>query len=132
MPCPFERLFSEYGLAFDAFDAEAVALFYHCPCLMVNGEVTIALTSEGMILNNMRALIEQHRSQRVGHASASVLRAENRAENLASVQVDWQIFAIDETLLWKFANTYDLADYGDGWKILASTTHAAENQGQAE
>ena len=27
------------------------------------------------------------------------------------------------SLLWDFSNTYNLVDYGSGWKILVSTTH---------
>lgn len=129
MPSPFEPLFADYAAAFDAFDAAAIASFYHCPCLLVNGDATTALTSEGMVLDNMQALVEQHRSQRAGRALASIVRVENLAPNLATVGVGWQVFAVDGALLWEFGNTYDLADYGEGWKILTSIAHAAPERG---
>ena len=125
MADPFERYFEEYARAFDDFDEDRIASFFHCPCFMVNHEFVGSLTTERAIVDNMRGLLVYHRAQGYDHGSVSDIRVEYQAENLAIVRVRWRIFKAESKLLWDFVNTYNLADHGDGWKILISTTHAS-------
>ncbi len=46
MADPFELYFQQYAAAFNDFDAEAIAAFFHAPCLMVNGEYANTLSGE--------------------------------------------------------------------------------------
>lgn len=118
--------FDDYAAAFDAFDAERIASFLHCPCLMVNGEFVAALTTREAAVANMRAVLDHHRREGVGKSRASELRFERQAPKLAIATVRWRVADTQGAPLWDFANTYNLADYGDGFRILVSTTHAPD------
>jgi len=122
---PFEEYFREYALAFDDFDHERVASHYHCPCVMVDAGSASSLETELAIVNNMRAVLRHNREQGYCRGEVSDIRVEFLAESLAIARVHWQIFDREGGLLWDFSNTYNLADYGAGWKILVSTTHAS-------
>ncbi len=127
MADPFEILFREYARAFDESDAEKIASYFACPCLMVNGDGTAAMTSEDAILQNMRGLVEYHRANRFGRAFVSDLHVAYQAENLAIVRVRWRVQDLEEAPLWEWLNTYNFVEYGKGWKILVSTTHSNDH-----
>jgi hypothetical protein len=93
----FAGYFRDYALAFDAFDPERIACFFHLPCLMVDRGGAAVLTTRDQLLENMRAVLEHHRQR--------ILRE-------------------DDSPLWDWRNSYQLVDYGEGWKIAVSTTHA--------
>ena len=137
MDDPFTSFFQGYASAFDDFDAEQIASFYHCPCVLVSGDSVAALTTEKAILNNMQLLVANQRQQGCIRASASEFRVEYQAPNLAIVCVRWRIFKKDDELLWDWLNTYNLVKSGDcprphakvglpdDWRILVSTTHSS-------
>ena len=87
MADPFEEYFSHYARAFDRFDAERIAACYSCPCLMVNDEFVVSLSTPGEIHQNTTGLLVHHRSQTVGRARVSEFKAEHQSENLAIVRV---------------------------------------------
>ena len=125
MADPFEEYFGNYAAAFDCFDAERIASYFCCPCLMVNDEFAVALATPEEILQNMKGLLKFHRTQNVGRAKVSEIRVEELAENLAMVRVLWRVNDREGVLLWSWLNTYNLVDHGSGWKIAVSTTHPA-------
>ena len=123
MADPFEMYFRAYASAFDEFDADRIASFFECPCMMVNGEYSASLTTNEAILNSMRSVLQYHRASGYKRAVVSDFDITVQAENLAIVRVCWRIYDRDDALLWNWMNTYNLTDYGLGWKILVSTTH---------
>jgi len=125
MADPFESFFADYAAAFNSFDAEALASFFHCPCMFANQEAIVVLSDRAAIHANMRALIEYHRSQHFERASVLGLRAEQQASNLAVVLVRWHVADPSGATLWEWSNSYNLCDLGEGWKIHVSTTHQA-------
>jgi len=126
---PFEQLFRDYATAFNAFDAERIAAYYHCPCLMVTDELVTSFPTDDAILENMRALLEHHRAQDVGRAEISDLRLDLQSESLAIVRIQWNVHDRKDAPLWSWFNSYNLVDHGSGWKILVSTTHAVNEAG---
>ena len=100
-----------------------MAGFFHCPCLMVNGDFVAPLTSEDAILANMRGLVAHHREQGYGRAVVADLDVQLASESLAIVSVHWRVFDREDALLWDFRNTYNLVRYDSNWKVLVSTTH---------
>jgi hypothetical protein len=124
MADPFELFFREYAAAFDAFDAERIAGLFHCPCLMVSADIVVPLTTQHAIVSNMQGLVAYHRQEGYARARVSDVRVSKQAPNLAHVTVRWQVLRADESVLWDWKNDYELVDYGDGWKILVSTTYA--------
>lgn len=59
-------------------------------------------------------LFPAHLSEALDRCEVADFRVEHQGENLATVHVDWRVFNTDGALLWEFANTYNLADYGEG------------------
>ena len=86
--------------------AEAIARFFHSPCLMVNADFTAMLDSREAVIANMEALNAHHRSAGLARAEPTVTEIRQAAANLASVTVSWCIYRADDSLLWDFRNTY--------------------------
>jgi ketosteroid isomerase-like protein len=129
MADPFETFFADYADAFDRFDAEAIASFYHCPCMFVSAEGVAVLDAPDAIDANMRALLAAHRTQRIARAHVLALRTERLAPGLALVHVRWSVASREGTRLSEWSNTYQLVDRGEGWRIAISTTHDADVSG---
>ena len=123
---PLATWFADYAAAFDAFDVERIAARLHCPCLMVSSEGAVALTTRDAIRANMRAVLDYHRSEGYARAEVSELRTQLQGSRLASSEVAWRVFRSDDSPLWQWRNTYQLADYGEGWRVLVATTHASD------
>jgi hypothetical protein len=123
MTTSFEGYFQAYAEAFNRFDGERIAYFLNCPCLLVSGAAAHWLTTPETIQANTEALLAFHRAQGFGRATTSNVIVRPMGANLALAEVQWTVERADGTVLWTFRNTYNLADFGGGWKILASTTH---------
>lgn len=120
----FEHYFGDYADAFNRFDAVGIASFFHCPCVMVSNQGATVLSTPDAIHANTEALLAFHREHDFGRALVCDLQTRSLASNLAVVEAGWQVERVDGSVLWTFRNTYNLGDFGGGWRILASTTHA--------
>ena len=94
--------------------------------MMVNANSVATFDSREAILRNMEGLIRYNEGEGYDHSVASDFRIDRQAANLASVTLRWRVYRSDDSVLWDWANSYHLADYGSGWKILVSITHDAE------
>lgn len=124
MADPFEQYFRRYAEAFDAFDPERVAAFFHRPLLLVGKDGAVPIVGEDAIAGYSRGILAYHREKGYARAEVHDIEARKQAPNLAIVSVHWQIFQADDELLWDWWNTYNLLEEDDGWKILVATTHA--------
>ena len=123
MADPFDRYFRDYAAAFDAFDAERIAAFFHRPLLLV-GPAGVVEIAETAIPAYTHGLLEHHRESGYARAEVRDIEARQPAPNLAIATVHWQVFREDDTKLWDWWNTYNLFEDAGGWKILVATTHA--------
>ena len=121
----FEDYFRSYALAFDAFDAERIASYFHCPCMMVNANSVASFDTREAILRNMEEILRHHEGEGYDHASVGGFRVDRQAENLVTVSLRWRVYKSDGSILWDWNGSYNLVDYGAGWKILVSTSHEA-------
>jgi len=119
----FEDYFRSYALAFDAFDAERIASYFHCPCMMVNANAVASFDTREAILRNMEGILRHHEGEGYDHARVGEFRVDRQAENLVTASLRWRVYKSDGSILWDWINSYNLVDYGDGWKILVSTSH---------
>lgn len=126
MANPFGDFFREYARSCDAFDAERVAFHFHCPCVMVSRDFAVTLDRPSAILSNVEGILRHHTTNGYARASVSDIDVRHQAKNLAFVTVRWQVFRGDDSRLWNWRNSYNLADFGSGWKILVSTVHAED------
>ncbi len=125
MADPFEEYFQSYANAFDESDPERITSHYHCPCTMVNAGSITTFDTRASLLRNMEALLRYNEAEGYDHSAASAFRVDQQARNLAIVDVRWRVYRQDDSVLWDWGNSYNLVDYGAGWKILVSTTHEA-------
>lgn len=124
MADPFETWFLDYARDFDAFDAEAIAARFHCPCMLVSRDGVVPLTTRDAILANMRAVMAHHRAEGYGQATVTELRVDRQAPSLAIARVRWNVVDPEGAPLWDWWTSYNLADLGEGWTVLVATTHA--------
>jgi hypothetical protein len=117
--------FTRYAAAFDAMDPEAVATFYHAPCLLVRSGSAVELASAAAVLANMRALVAAYRARGYERATFSELQAVFLDRDIALVTVPWTIHLRGSAGVENFRNTYQLAELGGRAGILVSTLHAA-------
>ena len=122
---PFEDYFRSYAHAFDAFDAERIASYFHCPCMMVNVNSVASFDTREAILRNMEEILRRHEGEGYDRASVGEFRVDRQAENLVTVSLRWRVYKSDGSILWDWNGSYNLVDYGAGWKILVSTSHEA-------
>ena len=113
--------FTRYASAFDAFDGEAVARFYHVPCTMIRAGHVDVLATASAVRANMEALLRHHRAQGYERASFDGVRAVVLDRELALVTVPWTIHLRASALT--FRNTYELVRLAGDWRIVVSTTH---------
>lgn len=123
MPESIDVFFDRYRGAFDAFDADSIASFLHCPCFMVDRHSVVPWNTREAILRNCRGLLAYHREHGYARASVSDLETLARSEGLAIVRLRWRVFRADDSLLWEWVNTYNLIESDGGFRIVASTTH---------
>lgn len=60
MADPFELLFRDYAEAFNDFDAERIASFFHIPCFMTDRERVVPYATRDTLVQNMHALCVYH------------------------------------------------------------------------
>ena len=123
MPCSddFDTFFRSYAAAFDAFDADRIARFFHLPCLLVDGRRAVSLEAFEAVRDHMQALVRRHATEGYARAEIDGLEVLTRGEALATTSLGWRVFREDDSVMWSWRNEYMLADYGEGWKILVST-----------
>ena len=117
------RTYDEYFQVFQTLRAEAVASFYHVPCLALSPQgVTVMTTSE-----EVRALF---RTMRTALAARNYARSE-RGDLLVTVLSDQTAlvhtsvvrYATDGKELERFGATYIFRKTDGGWKIAVITIH---------
>lgn len=123
MADPFELFFRDYASAFDDFDAERIASFFHFPCFMTDRERVVPYDNRSALVQNMRAVCAHHRNEGYGEATVTDIQVRPTAENLVFADVRWTVVHIDGSPLWEWSLTYALADFGEGWKIVSTTAH---------
>ena len=123
MADPFEEFFRSYAEAFDSFDPERVAAFFHRPLMLVGKDGAVSIEADA-IMGYTRGILDYHRQHGYARAAVGDIEARKQAPNLAIASVHWQIFQAGDVLLWEWWNTYNLLEDDEGWKILVATTHS--------
>jgi predicted acetyltransferase len=121
----FAAFFARYAAAFDASDAEAIASFYHLPCLVVRSGSVVAFRTADALLANLRALLESYTAQ--GYERACFVQPAicflDRDLALVTVPLTIERGAREPQ---SFRNTYELARLDGRWGIVVSTQHAGD------
>ncbi len=119
----WERFFTRYAAAFDAFDPEAIAAFYAVPCMMIRAGEAVTLSTTSAVLANMKALVATYRSEGCKRARFGDLQVALLDPGLALVTVPWMIELLDASSTQRFRNTYELLELEGQWRIAVASTH---------
>ena len=116
--------FDEYAAAFSDYDEERLVSFFHVPCLMVNASSVVLLPDTEAVQASIRGLLRYHRDEGVELARVQDFSTVFLGASLALAHVEWLVHRVGLSA-WEFRNSYNLVSQGEGWKIVASTTHEA-------
>jgi hypothetical protein len=106
-----------YRRALAAEDVGALAELVHLPCLIMGPQVHAVLSKEEL----QQALAQQLQHQRevgVARASFTVLGHRRIEARYLTVDVSWEMFDPEGTLVWEFSVMYTLTAPERGWRIV--------------
>ncbi|MEO7118230.1 MAG: hypothetical protein ABIZ34_04585 [Candidatus Limnocylindrales bacterium] len=113
-----------YRMAFEAFDAVAIADLFFYPCQITSDADKITVMSvptRDQWLPQVERLVEAYRSIRVRSAEVIELQVFELTPRLTQAAITWRL--VDEVgqRLYDFLAAYTLADPGAGLRITAIT-----------
>ena len=119
------RTYDEYFQVFQTLGAEAVASFYHVPCMALAPQgVTVMTTSEEVraLFRTMRTALQARDYVRSERGPLQVRRL---SDQIALVSTRVMRYATDGKELEQFGATYLVRKTDAGWKIAVITIHDA-------
>ena len=124
--------FARYRDAFDRLDGDAVADLWHTPSSITdsqtdpNGKDTARVTlwtDEASKRKNMRALCDVYMLNDYARAEFGFDHFHALGANHAFVNVHWQLWRKDGSLLQEFHTAYQLLRTAEGPKVLLATAY---------
>ena len=121
--------FERYREAFNSLDADAVADLWHAPSSIADneagdsyGRVTM-WADDAAMRRNMQALCDLYVQNDYGRADFTFEHHVPLGPNHAFVNVRWQLWRVDGSLLQEFRTAYQLLRTPDGPKVLLATAY---------
>lgn len=117
MASTLNAFLDRYRRALAAEDVGALAELVHLPCLIMGPQVHAVLSKEEL----QQALVQQLKHQRevgVARASFTVLGHRRIEARYLTVDVSWEMFDPEGTLVWEFSVMYTLTAPERGWRIV--------------
>lgn len=111
-----------YRMAFEAFDAAAIADLFFYPCQITSdaGEITVmTVPTRDLWLPQIELLVEAYRSIGVRSAEVVELQVIELTPRLADAVIRWRLVDREGQPLYDFDAAYTLADSGAGLRITA-------------
>lgn len=121
-----EEALRAYVAAFETLDPDAVASFYHLPCVFV-GPPGVTVVADASAARGMaRALIEHARGQGYRRTEIRALETRALAESLASATGVFVRFGSEGKEISRFGFAYTLLrEAAVGWRIVVAVAHDA-------
>jgi hypothetical protein len=111
-----DAFLDRYSRALAAEDVGALAELVHLPCLIMGPQVHAVLSKEELQLALARQLLHQ-REVGVARARFTVLGHRRLEAHYLTVDVSWEMFDPEDTLVWEFSVMYTLTAPDRGWRI---------------
>jgi len=126
LPDELRQFFQDYASAFESFDGNRIASFYHAPCLTMraDGSIHCLQTQEDVrrffqnVANTYHA--EGYRSGRLLDFEVVPIGARS-----ALATMSWETLREDGSVVRRWRQSYNTARVGGQWKVLVSTIHLA-------
>jgi len=119
------RTYTEYFQVFQTLRPEAVASFYHVPCMALSPQgVTVMTTSEEVraFFRTMRTALQ---ARHYARSERGALEVKLLSDQTALVSTRVKRYATDGKELEQFGATYLVRKTDAGWKIVVTTIHDA-------
>lgn len=123
MSADLREFFADYCKAYDDYDAERIASFFHCPMLTVRQGKVILLETPEEILDFFSKLLDWYREIKYTKGVISAFEARPLGPNGAIVHILWSPTRADGTVISRFPQTYNLVSVDGQWKIFVSSRH---------
>ena len=118
----------EYVRAFERLDPDAVASFYHLPCMFL-GPPGVTVVSDPAAARGVAShLIEHARSQGYRRTEIQELETRTLAESLASISGVFTRFNSEEEEIGRFGFSYIMRRDAEGWRILLAAAFDAKGR----
>ena len=100
--------FDSYREAFDRLDADAIALHYHVPSMLIDCDTCLVWTSGDQVRANMRALTEHYRADGFERAAFDARNVIRLHRDSAVVDLAWAIDRTGDLAKRQFGTAYNL------------------------
>jgi ketosteroid isomerase-like protein len=118
------EFFQDYQRAFDSFDANRIAPFYHAPCITMRADGSIyCLQTQEEVHRFFQGVANTYRAEGFRSGSFIGFDATPIGGQSALATMDWEILREDGTVLRRWRQSYNVVRVDDRWKILVSTIH---------
>ena len=117
------RTYDEYFQVFQTLRPEAVATFYHVPCMALSPQGVVVMTTTEEVRALFRTMRTTLQERRYGRSEYRGLQVKLLSDQTALVSTRVVRYATDGKELEQFGATYILRKTDDGWKIAVITIH---------
>jgi hypothetical protein len=113
--------FEGYADSFAAFDAEAIADWFHLPSMILDGNGVANFAKRADLVWNFEAVNDGHRSLGFGAAVLEACEISSRySDKLVQAKTRWRFNRADGSEIYRFPVDYILCKYGAEWKIAVT------------
>lgn len=119
------ELIADYGVAFSALDATAVARFYDEPSAIVDQNGTAVFADEMAARENAELLTRYYRSMGFTAAEPTRVDIEHVSHEMAEVDVGWTMHLGEARV--RFATRYWIVERADGPRIASVLAYSERN-----
>lgn len=122
---PIRSMFGAYAKAFEAYDVEAISVFFQLPCQFVRGGQAEAVTTHEALLHSIGQLLDLHRAWKVQTSRMAAHVILEESEHHQIIRVTWRLGREESRVRWTYATSYVLVPDGDNRRIVSAISHDA-------
>jgi hypothetical protein len=122
----FQKLMSEYGGAFDAYDLESILDHYSSPCFILKDGKVNFLAETISKRAYFTDLLGSLRAAEIHHSEMPSLTVNPLGGSAAVVTVRWVSKKEDGSVVWDFLDSYFVVRVGSEWKFLGDAVHESD------
>ena len=120
---------NQYNETFATYDGDQIAGLYCVPTITMRGDGSIhCFQSREEIARFFQRVVDTYRGEGAQSGTMHDLEVVPIGERSALATVTWKNRRPDGSVARQFRNSYNVVRFDEGWRILASTGHAAPGQ----
>ena len=120
---------SQYDETCSTYDGDQIAALYCVPMITMRGDGSIhCFQSREEIARFFQGVVDTYRGEGAQSGTMHDLEVVPIGERSALATVTWKNRRPDGSVARQFRQSYNVVRFAEGWRILASTGHAAPGQ----